>query len=251
MDPYLALLPGWLDPGNMINAMGSWAVLGIILILFAECGLLIGFFLPGDTLLFIAGLLVASGDLDINLWLFIGLMWLGAFVGNMVGYSIGFAAGPAVFKRPDAKLLKPEYIEKSAAFFEKYGKITIVLARFVPVVRTVATVMAGASRMNVRIYIIYSAIGGLLWVGVVTIAGYYLGQIQFIADNVDLIVVLAVVVVVAFTAVPAILHWRQRRKAKTGKAAGTGGSVEPAERTPEQVTDSVAQQVGETEAGPA
>jgi len=216
----LALLPGWLDPENMINAMGSWAVLGIMLVLFAECGLLIGFFLPGDTLLFIAGLLTATGAIDINLALFIGLLALAAFIGNMVGYWIGYKAGPAVFKRPDAKLLKPEYIERSQQFFEKYGKVTVVLARFVPVVRTVATVMAGAGRMNVRIYTLYSAIGGVLWVGVVTVAGYYLGQVTFIADHVDLIVVAAVVIVVAFSAVPALLHWRQRRKARAAGQAG-------------------------------
>lgn len=230
MTSNLALLPGWLDPSNMINAMGSWAVLGIMLVLFAECGLLIGFFLPGDTLLFIAGLLVATGKIDVNLFLFIGLLWFAAFVGNMVGYGIGYKAGPAVFKRPDAKLLKPEYIERSQQFFAKYGKITIVLARFVPVIRTVATVMAGAGKMNVRIYTLYSAIGGLLWVGLVTIAGYYLGQVKFIADHVDLIVVAAVVIVVAFSAVPALLHWRQRRRAKADRAAtGPDGSTTAAD----------------------
>ncbi|GAA2017207.1 VTT domain-containing protein [Nakamurella flavida] len=220
----LALLPGWLDPSVLIGNMGSWAVLGILLIIFAECGILIGFFLPGDTLLFIAGLLVATSHnggagIDINLGLFIGLLALAAFIGNMVGYGIGYKVGPAVFKRPDAKFLKPEYIEKSSAFFAKYGKITIVLARFVPIIRTVATVMAGASRMDPKIYTLYSAIGGVLWVGVVTVAGYFLGQIEFIRDNVDLIVILAVVVVVCAGAVPALLHWFQRRK-----ASGTAGA---------------------------
>ncbi len=216
---HLALLPGWLDPSNLITAMGSWAVLGILLIIFCECGILLGFFLPGDTLLFISGLFVATGALDINLWLFIGLLAVAAFVGNMVGYAIGYTIGPPVFNRPNAKLLKHEYIEKSEAFFAKYGKITVVLARFVPVVRTVATVMAGASRMNAKIYTIYSAIGGVLWVGSVTIAGYYLGQIDVVADNVDLIVVGAVVVVVAFAAVPAIAHWIHRRRSARGPAA--------------------------------
>jgi membrane-associated protein len=229
----LALLPGWLDPSNLINAMGSWAVVGIMLVLFAECGLLIGFFLPGDTLLFIAGLLVASSHaggagIDINLILFIALLWVAAFVGNMVGYGIGYKVGPAVFKRPDAKLLKPEYIEKSQAFFDKYGKITVVLARFVPVVRTVATVMAGASRMNARVFTIYSAIGGLLWVGLVTVAGYYLGQIEFIKNNVDLIVVAAVVIVVLFALVPGFLHWRSRRKAKQSGVVGETGVADNA-----------------------
>jgi membrane-associated protein len=213
----LALLPGWLDPQILIGNMGSWAVLGVMLIIFAECGILLGFFLPGDTLLFVSGLLIAAAEvgnagIDVNLWLFIGLVSLAAFVGNMVGFWIGWKIGPPVFSRPDAKFLKHEYIEKSEAFFAKYGKITIVLARFVPIVRTVATVMAGASRMNPKIYTLYSAIGGGLWVGSVTIAGYYLGQIAFIRDNLDLIVVGAVVIVVLFSAVPAIAHYISRRK---------------------------------------
>jgi membrane-associated protein len=91
----LALLPGWLDPTNLINSMGSWAVLGVLLIIFCECGILLGFFLPGDTLLFISGLLIASGTIDINLGLFILLVAVAAFVGNMVGYGIGYKVGPA------------------------------------------------------------------------------------------------------------------------------------------------------------
>ncbi|WP_245599709.1 DedA family protein [Nakamurella lactea] len=209
----LALLPGWLDPSNIITGLGSWAVVGIMLILFAECGLLIGFFLPGDTLLFMAGLFVSTGALDISLWLLIPLLIVAAFVGNMVGYGIGYKVGPAVFHRPDAKFLKPEYIERSTHFFEKYGKITVVLARFVPVVRTVATVMAGASKMNAKIYTLYSFIGGVAWVTIVTVAGFYLGKIDFVRDNVDLLVILAVIAVVLASAVPALLHWRARRRA--------------------------------------
>ncbi len=224
MTTQLALLPGWLDPSNLINAMGTWAVLGIMLIIFAECGILLGFFLPGDTLLFVSGLFIATGAIDVNLWVFIALISLAAFVGNMVGFAIGWKIGPPVFSRPNAKFLKHEYIEKSEAFFAKYGKITIVLARFVPVVRTVATVMAGASRMNPRIYTLYSAIGGVLWVSVVTIAGYYLGQIDFIAKNVDLIVIAAVVIVVLFSAVPAIAHWMHRRRSGPAGTATTGAT---------------------------
>jgi membrane-associated protein len=211
----LALLPGWLDPSTLITGLGSWAVVGIMLILFAECGLLIGFFLPGDTLLFIAGLFVSTGALHVGLWWLIPLEIVAAFVGNMVGYGIGRKVGPTVFKRPDAKFLKPDYIERSAQFFARYGKITVVLARFVPVVRTVATVMAGASRMNARIYTLYSLIGGVAWCTVVTLAGFYLGKIKFVRDHVDLLVVLAIVVVVLFTAVPALVHWRTKRGSRT------------------------------------
>lgn len=191
-----------------------------LLILFAECGLLIGFFLPGDTLLFLSGLLMAAtgvggNALGIDLWLFIGLGAVAAFVGNMVGYGIGRKLGPALFHRPDARLLKTEYIERSAAFFDRYGRIAVVLARFVPIIRTVATVMAGASRMNAKVYALSSAVGGALWVGLVTIAGYYLGQIQFVKDHVDIILVAAVLVVVAGLALPAVAHLRSRRGRST------------------------------------
>jgi len=214
------------EPRESITDLGSWAVLGIVLIIFAECGILLGFFLPGDTLLFISGLFIASGAIDTPLWLFILIVSIAAFVGNMVGYGIGYKVGPAVFNRPDAKFLKHEYIEKSEAFFARYGKITVVLARFVPVVRTVATVMAGASRMNLKIYTLYSAIGGVLWITSVTIAGYYLGQIQFIADNLDFIVLGAVVIVICATALPAIAHTvHSRRQAKAG-------TVDPTVQTP-------------------
>ncbi len=205
------ILPSWLNAEGLVDSMGSWALLGIALIIFAECGLLIGFFLPGDTLLFISGLLVAKGTFDVNLFAAIAILSVAAFVGNMVGYGIGYKGGPLVFEKPNARFFKPEYVEKSAAFFDRYGRRSIILARFVPVVRTVATVMAGVSKMNFRIYALYSAIGGVIWVAGVTTAGYFLGQIQFIADHVDVILIGAVVVVVLVSAVPALLHIRQRR----------------------------------------
>ena len=218
------ILPSWLNAEGLVDSMGSWALLGIALIIFAECGLLIGFFLPGDTLLFISGLLVAKGTFDVNIFVAILILSVAAFVGNMVGYGIGYKGGPLVFERPNAKFFKHEYVAKSAAFFDKYGKAAVILARFVPVVRTVATVMAGVSKMNFRIYAIYSAIGGFIWVAGVTVAGYFLGQIQFIADHVDVILVGAVVVVVLASAVPALLHIRSRRagsKLSTDTSAGS------------------------------
>jgi membrane-associated protein len=214
----VALLPGWLSPPTLIEAMGSWAVVGIALIIFAECGILLGFFLPGDTLLFVSGLLIASaaaGDAGIQIhvvW-FIGIVTIAAFIGNLVGYWIGHVVGPKVFHRKDAKFLKPEYVEKSEKFFERFGPITVMVARFVPIVRTVATVMAGVGRMNAKLFALYSAIGGAVWVTLVTVAGYFLGQIEFIKENVDLIFIAAVVIVVGFSAVPAALHWRQKRSA--------------------------------------
>ncbi len=225
-----ALLPGWLSPPTLIDAMGSWAVLGIALIIFAECGVLLGFFLPGDTLLFVSGLLIASaangGDgIHINPVLFIALVSAAAFIGNMVGYAIGWKVGPLVFHRKDAKFLKPEYVDKSARFFHRFGVITVMLARFVPIVRTVATVMAGVSKMNAKLFAIYSALGGVVWVAVVTVGGFYLGQIAFIRENVDLIFILAVIAVVLASVAPALWHWRQRRAARVAGALGAAGSA--------------------------
>lgn len=215
---HVALLPGWLSPPTLIDAMGSWAVVGIALIIFAECGILLGFFLPGDTLLFVSGLLIASAaageaGIQIHVVWFIVIVTAAAFLGNLVGYWIGHAVGPKVFHRKDAKFLKPEYVDRSARFFERFGPVTVMVARFVPIVRTVATVMAGVGRMNAKLYALYSAIGGAVWVSVVTVAGYYLGQIEIVKENVDLIFVAAAVIVVGFAAVPALLHWRQKRSA--------------------------------------
>ncbi|GAA2013109.1 VTT domain-containing protein [Nakamurella flavida] len=218
-----ALLPGWLDPATMIDGFGSWATLGVALIIFAECGLLLGFFLPGDTLLFLAGLLAASArtggqGLHVPVAVLIAVLAVAAFVGNVVGYAIGRKVGPAVFT-DRSRFLKREYVERAEAFFARYGRIAVVLARFVPVVRTLATVMAGVSRMNLRVYTLYSAIGGVLWVTAVTLAGYFLGRIPFVRDHIDLISVAAVLVVVVGLAVPAVSHLRRRRGRSPGSVA--------------------------------
>ena len=194
--------------------MGSWAVLGIMLIIFAECGILLGFFLPGDTLLFVSGLFIATGALNINLWLFIALVSLAAFVGNMVGFAIGWKIGPPVFSRPNAKFLKHEYIVKSEAFFAKYGKITIVLARFVPVVRTFAPVLAGVGEMRWRTFAAFNVVGAFIWAVGITLLGYALGS-AIGTDNVDkyLYPIIGVIIVLSF--IPPFLEWRKHRRART------------------------------------
>jgi len=181
----LGSITDFLDPEYLVNTFG---LAGLLIIVFAECGLLIGFFLPGDSLLFTAGLLCAAGFAGLPLWALLVFTPLAAIAGNLVGYWIGRRAGPAVFNRPDSRFFKAEFVDKSHAFFEKYGARTIVYARFVPIVRTFATVMAGASRMNYRVYVIYSIIGGLLWGVGVILLGYWLGQIEFVRDNVEYII---------------------------------------------------------------
>ena len=199
-------MTAFLDPTHLINTFG---LVGILTILFAECGLLLGFFLPGDSLLFTAGLLVAGG-LIAPLWLVLLLLPLGAIAGNLVGWWIGRTAGPAVFDRPDSRLFKARHVERARTFFERNGARTIVLARFVPVVRTFATVMAGAARMDFRRFALYSVLGGIAWTAGVTLLGYWLGHVALVRDHVELFIV--GIVVLSFVPV-AIEALRSRQTA--------------------------------------
>ncbi|GIF20554.1 membrane-associated protein [Actinoplanes tereljensis] len=181
-----------LDPQHLISTFG---LLGILAIVFAESGLLIGFFLPGDSLLFTAGLLVAGGTLlHVPLWLLCLLGAIAAIAGDQVGYAFGRRFGPALFRRPDSRLFKQENLTRAQGFFERYGARSIVLARFVPVVRTFTPIVAGASGMHYRTFVRYNALGGVLWVGGVTTLGYFLGQIAFVRDHIELILIGIVVI---------------------------------------------------------
>jgi membrane-associated protein len=210
VDAVTALGPSLLDPHHLITTFG---LIGILVILFAECGLLVGFFLPGDTLLFTAGVLVQRSTLHESLWLVIALEAAAAISGNLVGYEIGKRGGPAVFSRPDSRLFKPEYVDRTRAFFDRYGPPAIVLGRFVPVIRTVITVMAGAGRMSYRTYVVYTVIGGILWTLAITMLGYWLGNVDFIANNVELLVLLGV----AVSVVPILGHLLVSRR-KSGRS---------------------------------
>jgi membrane-associated protein len=210
----IALGPSWLSPDHLINTYGLW---GVLLIVFAESGLLIGFFLPGDSLLFTTGLLVAGGTLHRPLGLVAPLIALAAVVGQQAGYLFGRKVGPSLFRRPESRLFKMENIEKAHAFFEHHGPKAIVMACFVPVVRTFTPIVAGVSRMNYRTFATFNVIGGTLWGAGVTLLGYWLGQVQFVKDNIEAILVL----VVLLSVVPlAIEYLRSRGKAKAGQDAG-------------------------------
>lgn len=187
----IALGPSWLDPDFLISSFG---MLGILAIVFAESGLLIGFFLPGDSLLFTAGLLVADGRYLPSLWVVIPLIGLAAFLGDQTGYLIGRRAGPAIFTREESRLFNPAYVERAHDFFQRYGARTVVLARFVPIVRTFVPTMAGASRMDYRVFLAYNLVGALLWGAGVTLLGYWLGQFDVVKNNIELILLLIVFV---------------------------------------------------------
>lgn len=207
-----AVLANPISPSSLLS--GSAALLVLSIVLFAECGLLIGFFLPGDTLLFAAGISISVGTIHTPLAAFLVAAPIAAIVGNLLGYAIGYRVGPRVFDRPDSRLFRPEYVDKSHRFFERFGSWTIVIGRFVPVVRTVATVMAGVGRMRFSLYVAYSVLGAVIWADGVIVLGHELGKIAFVREHSDWIdpIVVAVVVV---GLVPAVVQYvRSRRRVR-------------------------------------
>jgi membrane-associated protein len=186
---------------------GGYVIL--VAIVFTETGLLVGFFLPGDSLLITAGLVAATGALDI--WWLNGLLIVAAVVGDSVGYAIGYRAGPRIFTREQSLLFRPSHVERTRQFYERHGAKTIVIARFVPIVRTFAPVVAGVGQMEYRRFLIYNVAGGVGWVTSMTWAGYLLGQtIPNIGDHIH--VVVAVVIVLSVIPIGVELYRERRRR---------------------------------------
>lgn len=232
----LALIP-WLDPASIIGSAGPWALLVVCFIVFAETGLLVGFLLPGDTLLVISGLLSHSTDalphgvFGVNIWIVALLIGLAAFVGGEVGYLIGHKGGPAVFERKESGLFSRKNVERTNAFFERYGGLTVILARFVPIVRTFAPVAAGVGHMPWRRYTLYNLIGALLWGFGLTMFGYLIGFIPPVARFVESYIDLILLAAVGGTALVTLWHYiSERRKVRKENAAGVPAvAVEPLE----------------------
>jgi membrane-associated protein len=218
----LALGPSWLDPNHLLGTYGIW---GLLLVVFAESGLLIGFFLPGDSLLFTCGLLITSHQMHFPLWGAIGLICLAAVLGDQAGYMFGKKVGPSLFNRPDSRLFKQENVTKAHEFFEKYGPKSLVLARFVPVVRTFTPIIAGVSGMRYRSFLVFNVIGGTLWGAGVTLLGSWLGNIGFVKDNIEAILILIVLVSV----VPIAIEFL-RARGKEKKAAQAAPQPQPQPR---------------------
>ena len=194
----------FLDPQELLVTFGT---IGLFLIVFAESGLLFGFFLPGDSLLFTAGLFASQGTLNLPLIL-VGC-FVAAVAGDQVGYAFGKKVGPALFRRPDSRLFKQEYVDKAQQFFERHGVKTIVLARFVPIVRTFAPILAGVGTMKYRTFVTYNVIGALLWAVGVTLLGYMLGEL---IPDIDTYLLPIVAVIVALSLIPIALEWRKSRQ---------------------------------------
>jgi membrane-associated protein len=202
----------WMDPQWLLTHFGSQFFWVSVAIVFVECGLFFPI-LPGDSLLFAIGLFISTGDFDFNLPLALVVLAIAAFAGNVVGYEIGRAVGRPLYER-DGRILKRKYFEQSHEFFERHGAKALVIGRFVPIVRTFITVVAGVSRMERRHFFVWSGVGAVLWVFAVTLLGYFLGSaVPGLKDHLELII-LAIVAVSVLPMVVEII--RARRSGKTG-----------------------------------
>ncbi len=201
---HLLAVGGWLDPEKLISTFGT---IGLLIIVFAESGLLIGFFLPGDSLLFTAGLLASQDKLNFPV-IVVGCV-IAAIAGDQTGYLFGNRVGPALFRRPDSRLFKQANVERARAYFEAHGAKTIVLARFVPIVRTFAPILAGVGRMPYRTFVTFNVAGGVLWAAGITTIGYVLGNSIPSIDR-YLLPVIGLIILLSF--VPVLFELRKARR---------------------------------------
>ncbi|WP_395638743.1 DedA family protein [Pseudolysinimonas sp.] len=234
------LIP-WLDPAAIIQAAGPWALLVVCLIVFAETALLVGFILPGDTLLVITGLLTFTGTMTasqagilIPIWLVCLSIAVAAFLGGEVGYLIGHKAGPRIFERRESGLFSKENVIRTNKFFDRFGPLAVIIARFVPVVRTFTPIAAGVGHMNYRKYSLYNAIGAIIWGGGLTFAGFLLGYIPVLADFVTEYIDLILLFAVACAIVPTAYHYiRSVLKARKARKLGLDGPLSDTEAMPD------------------
>lgn len=198
-----------LHPDHYLEALGPLGMFVSIAIIFAESGLFFGFFLPGDSLLLTSGLLAFRGIF--TLWVLLVGFPLAAIIGDNVGYWFGNKVGPAIFSRPESRFFKPQNLAKAKEFYDRYGPITIVLARFMPFIRTFVPIVAGAVQMPYRTFFIYNVLGGTLWAIGVTLAGYFLAAL-IPADTLDKYFIVIVLVVIVISALPTLLHlWNENK----------------------------------------
>jgi membrane-associated protein len=201
-------------PGVDLIEFIKWGgVLAVAIVIFAETGLLVGFFLPGDSLLFTAGFLTYAGILPVNIHLLVVILFIAAICGNSFGYMLGRRLGPHVFNKPDSRFFKKEYVKEAHMFYEKHGPKTIILAQFVPVVRTFTPVVAGVAKMRYVSFLIYNIIGAVFWAVGVTYLGYFLGSwFKSMGIQIDTILLPIVIVIVLLSVLPAAIHILRDRK---------------------------------------
>ncbi len=196
----------FLQPELLVGTLG---ILGVIAIIFSETGLLIGFFLPGDSLLFTAGFLASQGYISLP-WLLVGT-FLAAVIGDSVGYTFGRKVGPSIFNKDDSLLFNKKYIVDAQSFYQKHGKKTIILARFIPVVRTFAPIVAGVGNMDYKTFLSFNIIGGFVWTWALLLLGYGLGAV---IPNPDKYIIPVIAVIIIISIVPVIREFLKRWKSK-------------------------------------
>ncbi len=212
---FITFFTDLLDPsklGEILDSVSPWQYVVLFVIIFAESGLLIGLFLPGDSLLFTAGILASSGKL--NIWILLPLSFAAAFTGDQTGYFVGSKLGTKMFSKEDAKILKKSHIEKTSVFFDKHGPKTILLARFVPIVRTLAPTMAGTAKMKYHTFISYNIFGALIWGVGVPIAGFFLGDVIG-EDKIDKFLLPIIAFIIFLSFLPPLFEYIKHRKAKS------------------------------------
>ncbi len=215
-----SLGPDWMDPQFLLDRFGTQFFWVSVAIVFIECGLLFPI-LPGDSLLFAIGLFIAGGEVQVNIVVACVVLSAAAFLGNVTGYEIGRAIGAPLYER-DGRFIKKKHFEQTHAFFDKHGAKALVLGRFVPIVRTFITVVAGVSRMDRRHFFVWSGVGAVLWASGVTLLGYFLGGVSLIKDNLEL----AVLVIVAISVLPMIVEFVRHRSATRTAIEETDEAVE-------------------------
>ncbi|MET1043638.1 MAG: VTT domain-containing protein [Microbacteriaceae bacterium] len=215
-----ALIP-WLDPETLVTGFGAFALIGVCLIVFAETGLLVGFLLPGDTLLIITGLLAFYPGIGVDIWWVCLAIGFAAFLGGEAGYFIGHKLGPKVFEQKESGLFSRKNVARTNAFFHRFGGLSVILARFVPILRTFVPVAAGVGHMNYKKYTLYNFIGAMIWGAGLTLFGYLLGYIPPVADFVRGYIDLILLGAVVLTLIPTVFHYVQSaRKAKKARLEG-------------------------------
>ncbi|MBC7564623.1 VTT domain-containing protein [Candidatus Saccharibacteria bacterium] len=209
-------------PGvDLVTFIQTVSLLGVAFVIFAESGLLIGFFLPGDSLLFTFGFLVYTGVLPVNLFVAILVLFVAAVLGDSVGYTFGRRVGPRLFSRPDARLFKQAYIIRAQEFYEKHGSKTIILARFIPVVRTFAPIVAGAGNMPYKRFLTFNIIGAFIWTAGVTSAGYLLGKwFESMGWEIDQVLLPIIAIIIIISILPPAIHILREKKTRDALMAG-------------------------------
>lgn len=184
----------FLDPEWIINTLGDWAVLGVVGIIFIETAFILTSFLPGDSLLFVTGLTLATSDSWLPDWLGFLLVWLAGWLGSQVGYLVGKKVGPPLFAKDRGWILNPRVVQRTQSFFDRYGARAVILARFIPILRALVPMAAGIAKMNPRKFFVLNIVGATLWIGLFMTSGYLVGNVPWIKQNLEITVILIILV---------------------------------------------------------